>query len=137
LADALMATIACRNNPVSLLESAQALDDVLAAVPQRGRERAAGCCYVCFLESMALHLGVGVLWRTQIFQLSEYLSSGSGPSADLGGVVGPVAGGCALPVGGDFDVDAEHAGEDGGGQVGGELEQCGGAGWAGVDAVLA
>jgi hypothetical protein len=27
---------------VSLLESAQALDDVLAVVPQRGRERAAG-----------------------------------------------------------------------------------------------
>jgi hypothetical protein len=31
-------TVAGRNNPTSLLESAQALDDVLAVVPQRGRE---------------------------------------------------------------------------------------------------
>jgi len=34
-------------------------------------------------------------------------------------------------------VDAGQAGQDGGGQVGGELEQCGGAGLPGVDAVLA
>ena len=42
-----------------------------------------------------------------------------------------------MPGDGDRDVDAEHAGEDGGGQVGGELEQGGGAGSAGVDAELA
>jgi hypothetical protein len=34
-------------------------------------------------------------------------------------------------------VDAEHAGEDGGGEFGGELEQGGGAGWSGADADLA
>jgi hypothetical protein len=38
---------------------------------------------------------------------------------------------------GDGDVDAEHAGEDGGGEFGGELEQGGGAGWPGPDADLA
>ena len=47
---------------MSLLESAQALDDVFAVVPQRGRKRAMGCCAVCFLESMSLHLGVGVTY---------------------------------------------------------------------------
>ena len=41
-----------------------------------------------------------------------------------------------LPGDGDFDVDAEHTGQDGGGEFGGEVEQCGGAGWAGVDADL-
>jgi hypothetical protein len=35
-----------------------------------------------------------------------------------------------LPGGGDVDVDAEQAGEDRGGQVGGELEERGGAGLA-------
>src|SRR5207247_438877 len=34
------------------------------------------------------------------------------------------------------DVDAEHAGQQGGGQVGGEVEQRGGAGLAGADAEL-
>jgi hypothetical protein len=34
-------------------------------------------------------------------------------------------------------VDAEHAGQDRGGEFGGELEQGSGAGWAGVDADLA
>jgi hypothetical protein len=58
-------------------------------------------------------------------------------AADVCGVGGPVAGGGALPGSGDGDVDAEHACQDGGGQVGGELEQGGGAGLAGVDAVLA
>ena len=61
----------------------------------------------------------------------------SAAAADVGGVGGPVAGGGALPGDGDGDVDAEHAGQDGGGQVGGELEQRGGAGLAGVDAELA
>ena len=55
-----MAAVAYRDNPVSVLEAAQALDDVLAVVPERGRDRAMGRCAVCFLESMALHLGVGV-----------------------------------------------------------------------------
>jgi hypothetical protein len=60
-----------------------------------------------------------------------------GAAADLGGVGRPVAGGGALPGNGDGDVDAEQAGQDGGGQVGGELEQRGGAGLAGSDAELA
>jgi hypothetical protein len=58
-------------------------------------------------------------------------------AAYLSGVGGPISGGCSLPGDGDGDVDAEQAGQDGGGQVGGELEQCGGAGLAGIDAVLA
>src|SRR6266702_3802997 len=58
-------------------------------------------------------------------------------AADVGGVGHPVACGGALPGDGDVDVDAEHAGEDGGGEFGGELEQGGGAGWAGADADLA
>jgi hypothetical protein len=41
-----------------------------------------------------------------------------------------------LPGDGDFDVDAEQAGGDGGGGFGSELEQRGGAGWPGVDADL-
>jgi hypothetical protein len=52
-----VAAVACRDNPVSVLEAAQALDDVLAVVPERGRDRAMGRCAVCFLESMA---GAGV-----------------------------------------------------------------------------
>jgi len=60
-----------------------------------------------------------------------------GAAADLGGVGGPVAGGGPLPGARDGDVDAEQAGQDGGGQVGGELEQSGGAGLAGADAELA
>ena len=43
-------------------------------------------------------------------------------AADVGGVGHPVAAAGALPGDGDTDVDAEHAGEDRGGQVGGELE---------------
>jgi len=57
--------------------------------------------------------------------------------ADVGGVGGPVSGGGTLPGDGDADVDAEHPGEDGGGQVGGELEQRGGAGLPGMDGELA
>jgi hypothetical protein len=59
------------------------------------------------------------------------------PAADVGGVGRPVAGGGALPLDRDGDVDAEHAGQDCGGQVGGELEQRGGTGLAAVDADLA
>src|SRR6266699_3363032 len=55
-------------------------------------------------------------------------------AADVGGVGHPVAGGGALPSDGDVDVDAEHAGEQGGGEFGGELEQRGGARLAGLDA---
>ncbi len=39
-----------------------------------------------------------------------------------------------LPGDGNVDVDAEHAGEQAGGEFGGELEQCGGARLAGLDA---
>lgn len=49
-------------------------------------------------------------------------------AADVGGIAHPVAGGSALPGHGNVDVDAEHAGEDGSGELGGELEQGGGAG---------
>ena len=48
-------------------------------------------------------------------------------AANVRGVGHPVAGGSALPGDSDADVDAEHAGEDGGGEFGGELEKCGGA----------
>ena len=65
------------------------------------------------------------------------LSSAVCSAADFGGVVGPVACGGALPGHGDGDVDAEHAGEDGGGQVGGELEQRGGAVSGGLESELA
>ena len=58
-------------------------------------------------------------------------------AADVGGAGGPVPGGGSLPGDGDGDVDAEHPGEDGGGQVGGELEQRGGAGLTGADTQLA
>jgi hypothetical protein len=59
-----------------------------------------------------------------------------GPAADVGGVDYPVAIGGVLPGDGDVDVDAEHAGEDGGGDLGGELEQGCGAGRPGLDADL-
>jgi hypothetical protein len=39
----------------------------------------------------------------------EGSGSGAGAAADVGGVGGPVSGGCALPGGGDGDVDAELA----------------------------
>src|SRR6266516_281504 len=55
---------------------------------------------------------------------------------DVGGVAHPVTGGGVLPGDGDFDVDAEQAGEDRGGEFRGEPEQRGGAGWPGVDANL-
>jgi hypothetical protein len=49
--------------------------------------------------------------------------------ADVGGVAGPVAFcGDVLPLDGDFDVDTDYAGPDGGGEFGGELEQCDGSG---------
>ena len=73
------------------------------------------------------------------------MSSSGGPGiwsvfqavADVGGVGGPVPGAGSLPGDGDGDVDAEQAGQDRGGQDGGELEQGGGAGPARVDAELA
>src|SRR5512135_3716046 len=55
-------------------------------------------------------------------------------AADVGGIGHPVAGGGVLPGDGDVDVDAEQAGEQGGGEFGSELEQGGGAGWSGADA---
>ncbi len=64
-------TVACRDNPVSLPESAQALDDVLAVVPQRGRKGALGRCAAGFLQSMALHLSVGVCVDEWLFELER------------------------------------------------------------------
>ena len=77
------------------------------------------------------------LWRRQILQLSECLSLAVCSAANFGGVVGPVACGGALPGHGDGDVNAEHAGEDGGGQVGSEMEQRGGAVSGGLESELA
>lgn len=57
-------------------------------------------------------------------------------SADLGGVVGPVSGGESLPCDGDVGVDAEGAGQDRCGDLGGELEQGGAAVGTGSDAEL-
>jgi hypothetical protein len=57
-----------------------------------------------------------------------------GSAADVGGVGHPVTCGDPLPGGGDLDVDAEHAGQQGGGKLGGQLEQCRRACLAGVDA---
>ena len=60
-------------------------------------------------------------------------SSWSCPAADVGGVAGPVTCGDVLLLDGDLDVDVEDAGQDGGGEFGGELEQRGRASLAGVD----
>src|SRR5260370_531130 len=91
-----------------------------------------GRCAVCFLESMALHLSVGVCWRSQILQPSECPSGGTGcgavievcraavASAGLGGVGGPVSGGGSLPADSAPALAAEHPGQHGGGgSVGG------------------
>ena len=56
------------------------------------------------------------------------------PAADVGGVAGPVSGGDLLPADGGVDADAERSGEDGGGDLGGELEQRGAAGLVRADA---
>src|SRR5260370_25360275 len=73
------------------------------------------------------------------------MSSSGGPgiwsvfqaAADVGGVAGPVPGRDVLPGDGDLDVDAEQACQDGGGEFGGELEQCRRAGLPGPQAELA
>jgi hypothetical protein len=57
-------------------------------------------------------------------------------AADASGVAGPISGGELLPLDGHLDVDAEHAGQDRGGQLGGEMEQRCGAGRPWVDADL-
>src|SRR6266498_894509 len=59
-----------------------------------------------------------------------------GTATDFCRVCGPVTGAGALPGDRDGDVDAEHLGEDCCGQVGGELEQCGGPGSSAMDAEL-
>ncbi|MEV8456847.1 hypothetical protein AB0467_22570 [Streptomyces sp. NPDC052095] len=56
--------------------------------------------------------------------------------ADFRGVVGPVARGETLPGDGNVGVDAECAGEDRGGDFGGELEEGGAAGLVGPDTEL-
>jgi hypothetical protein len=54
-------------------------------------------------------------------------------AADVGGVGGPVPGGDLLPLDRGLDVDAECLGQDGGRDVGGQGEQCGGAALARAD----
>ncbi|KUN58324.1 hypothetical protein [Streptomyces griseorubiginosus] len=66
-----------------------------------------------------------------------HLPLSAGSVADLGGVGGPVVGGGSLPFDGDGDGEAEGAGEDGCGQLGGELEQGGRAGFGEPDAEVA
>src|SRR4051794_26663489 len=56
-----------------------------------------------------------------------------GSLADLGGVAGPVSAGEAVRGDRDVGVNAQGAGEDRGGDFGGELEQCGAAGLVGLD----
>ncbi len=72
---------------------------------------------------------VGVLWCSQIFQVSECLSwilcvvAGRGwAAAVVGGVAGPVSAAGSLPGDGDADVDAEQSGQEGCGEFGGEAE---------------
>ena len=55
---------------MSLLEPAEALDDIVAVVPQRGRKRTLACCAVCFLKGMALHLSVCVRVDERGFRVS-------------------------------------------------------------------
>lgn len=50
----------------------------------------------------------------------------AGALTSIGGIGGPVAAGRVLPLDGDLDVNAEHPGEDRGGDLGGEGEQGGG-----------
>ena len=80
---------------------------------------------------MAVEVLAGSTWWTRLFQLSEcllvarpgdrvgVLSGGWFAAAVVGGVGGPVARGGVLPGDCDFDVDAEHLSEDGGGEFGG------------------
>lgn len=42
----------------------------------------------------------------------------AGALTNVGGIGGPVAAGRLLPLDGDLDVDAEHPGEDRGGELG-------------------
>jgi len=60
-----------------------------------------------------------------------------GAAAVVGGVVGPVPGAGVLPGDGDVDVDPEHSGQEGCGELGGELEERGAAGSARSQAELA
>ena len=52
----------------------------------------------------------------------------------LGCIAGPVASGLVHPLGGSVLVQAEEVGEDGGGELGGEVEEGGAAAGLGVDA---
>ena len=58
------------------------------------------------------------------------------PSADFGRVVGPVPAGRSLPFDGDAYVDAEHSGQEGSGELAGELEKGSRPGWSGTDTDL-
>ncbi len=64
-------------------------------------------------------------WRSRVKCMrrgSRVLAAG-----DVGGVVGPVSAGGALPCDGDFDADSEHTGQHRGREFAGEGEQRGGA----------
>ena len=61
-------------------------------------------------------------------------SSAAVLAAVLGGVTGPVAAAGTLPFDGDLDVDAEHPRQQRRWELGGELEESGGAGLPGMDA---
>src|SRR6266851_2319834 len=55
-------------------------------------------------------------------------------AGQLGRVAGPVASGLVHPVDGGGGGDAEQVGQDGGGQLGAEVGECGAAAGHGVDA---
>lgn len=55
-------------------------------------------------------------------------------AGQFGGVAGPVACGVSGPSGGGSWCEVQEVGEDGGGDLGGELEQCGSASREGSDA---
>ena len=79
----------------------------------------------------------GKLW-TNLSTDEEPLSPGLFlVSAVVSGVARPIAARGTLPLDGDCDVDAEHACDQQGGQLGSELEQGGRASRPGVDVELA
>lgn len=71
-----------------------------------------------------------------LFKACHILSWASGGNLGAGvEVAGPVSSGALDPSDGGVDVQAKQVGEDGGGQVGGEVDQCCAAGDTGLDAV--
>jgi hypothetical protein len=58
-------------------------------------------------------------------------------SGELCGVVGPVTAGVAHPADRGGGCQVQQVGEDGGGELGGELQECGATAGLGVDAEFA